>query len=466
MNLPLRVRLSAAYTAIFGLLIALLGLVFYRALGRQLDDDATARLTGLTAGLHGYLHFAGATPTVVYDPDDDDQAAFVQEATRYFQIYDATSGALLMQSDALAPLALRFTPQEVRAFCEQPGSHDFDTDHGAIRLLSSVITPDSGGRYLLQVGVSLTANSSTLRRFREMLLWGIPAAILLGAFAGWGLAGWGLAPIARVADAARDIDLGKLEQRLPVRGTRDELDEVADAFNETLGRLQRAILEMRQFSTALAHELRAPLAALRGEIELSLLDQSNKGRSRTRLESQLEEIDTLKRFIDQVLTLARAEGGEIPLARERVELGPLAAALVEQLDLVAQERHVQLACRADGRAVVEGDREWLGRAVLNLIDNALKFTPAGGHVTVAVSRAGASAALEVRDDGIGIAADAASSLFTPFFRADPSRSPATPGAGVGLSLVKWIVTRHRGTVWMSSRPAGGAVFTIELPAVD
>jgi heavy metal sensor kinase len=466
MILPLRVRLSVAYTAVFGLLIALLGVVFYRALDKQLDDDATARLTGLTAGLHGYLHFEGVTPSVVYDPDDDDQAAFVQEATRYFQIYDGASGTLLTQSDALAPLALQFTPEEVRAFCDQPGTHDFDTDHGAIRLLSSVITPDSGGRYLLQVGVSLTANSSTLRRFREMLLWGVPAALLLGAFAGWWLAGWGLAPIARVADAARGIDLGTLEQRLPVRGTRDELDEVADAFNDTLGRLQRAILEMRQFSTALAHELRTPLAALRGEIELSLLERANGGRSPCRLESQLEEIDTLKRFIDQVLTLARAEGGEIPLARERVELGPLAAALVEQLDLVAQSRQVQLDFRSQGTPVVEGDREWLGRAVLNLIDNALKFTPAGGRITVAVSQTAASASLEVRDNGIGIAPDAARNLFTPFFRADPARSSAQPGAGVGLSLVKWIVTRHRGIVELSSRPAGGSVFTIHLPAVD
>ncbi|HET7221480.1 MAG TPA: ATP-binding protein [Vicinamibacterales bacterium] len=466
MTLPLRVRLSVAYTAIFGLLIVLLGLVFYRALDRQLDDDATARLTGLTAGLHGYLHFEGATPLVIYDPDDDDQAAFVQEATRYFQIYDATSGALLTQSDALAPLALRFTPQEVRDFCEQPGTHDFDTDHGAIRLLSSVITPDSGGRYLLQVGVSLTANSSTLTRFREMLLWGVPAALFIGAVVGWWLAGWGLAPIARVADAARHIDLSTLEQRLPVRGTRDELDEVADAFNDTLGRLQRAILEMRQFSTALAHELRTPLAALRGEIELSLLQRPETERSQCRRESQLEEIDRLKRFIDQVLTLARAEGGEIPLARERVELGPLAAALVEQLDLVAQARQVQLDYRAEVSAAVEGDREWLGRAVLNLIDNALKFTPAGGRVTVAVSRAEGGAFLEVRDSGIGIAPDAVRHLFTPFFRADPARSSAYAGAGVGLSLVKWIVTRHRGTVDVASRPAGGSVFTIHLPAVD
>jgi heavy metal sensor kinase len=466
MTLPLRARLTIVYTAIFGVLLTAISLISYRVLARQLDADATARLTELTEGLHGYLHFVDGTPTILFDPNDADQAAFVEEATRYYQVYDVNSGSLVVQSKAVEPFGLRFTPAEVREFGEQPGARDIATDYGRIRISSSVIAPVPGERYLMQVGLSLAPMDGALRRFLEMLMWSVPVGLIAAVFAGGWMAGLGLAPLVRFAAAAQTIDVTNLRQRLPVRGTGDELDEVAVAFNETLARLERAVEEMRQFSAALAHELRTPLAALRGEIEMSLLRRRSPEEDAKGFGSQLEELDKLKRLIDQILTLARAEAGQIPLKRDRVELSALCSTLVDQLEPVAQAKTIDLRCETSGATFVEGDPEWLERLVLNLVDNAVKFTPPGGQVTVRVAAAPDGAAVEIADTGPGIDEHVLPRIFEPFYRGDPARSSAAAGVGVGLTLVKWVVDRHKGRIGVRSRSGHGSTFEIWLPAAQ
>jgi signal transduction histidine kinase len=187
--------------------------------------------------------------------------------------------------------------------------------------------------------------------------------------------------------------------------------------------------------------LRTPLAALRGEIELALLRAPALTAPQS-LASQIEEIDKLTRLINQLLTLARAESGAIALERQELDLAALAASVTEQLEPVARARQLDLRCVASGPVAVTGDRGWLERALLNLLDNAMKFTPVGGTVSVSVSREGERARADVRDSGIGMAEEAIPHIFEPFFREDPSRSPAAHGAGLGLSLVRWIVERY------------------------
>jgi heavy metal sensor kinase len=460
--MTLRTRLTVIYTVIFGVLLAGLSAVSYRVLALQLDAGATARLVELTDGLHGYLRFDHGTAMIASDRNDPDQTAFIQEATRYYQIYNANTGALLVQSDALEPLGLRFTPVEVRAFRDQPRLQDIRTDYGRMRMSNSLVSA-ADEMYLLQVGVSLNSVDAVLNVFLEMLLWVVPISLVTGMLAGRWLAGLGLAPLVQLAAATHAIDVSNLEQRLPVRGTGDEFDEVATAFNETLARLERAVREMRQFSTALAHELRTPLAALRGEIELALRQHpSTNGESR-RLASQLEEIDRLKQLIAQLLTLARAEAGDIVLAREQVNLGALTASLVDQLEPVAQAKSIDLHLDPGGAVIVQGDSEWLERLVLNLVDNAIKFTPEGGRVVVRVAHNGDSATIEVADTGSGISPDVLPHIFEPFFRGDPARSAGAEGAGLGLSLVKWIVDRHKGRIQVHSTPGKGSTFAVVLP---
>jgi heavy metal sensor kinase len=463
-TLPLRVRLAVASMLVSGLLLAALSVVSYNVLARWLDEDANTRLTELTEGLHGYLRFDGDEPSIDLNPNDSDQVAFVQEATRYYQIYDVQSGQLVFQSAGLAPLGLQLARDEVREYSSR-GPFTISTDYGRLRISNSVIPGEPGRRYLLQVGVSLRGIDNALERYRRLMLLLALPALFLAAAASWWLSRIALAPLTRVAGAAREIDVSTLERRLPTRGAKDELDDVARAFNETLQRLEHSVGEMRQFSTALAHELRTPLAALRGEIELALRGAPTDEQRRA-LASQIEELDKLKRLIDHLLTLARAEAGQIPLTFTPVNLSALAASLVDQLEPVAQARTIDLRCEHSGAVMVDGDAGWLQRLLLNLLDNAMKFTGEGGRVVLRVANEDGRARIDVRDTGIGMSAQDAGHAFDRFYQADPSRSAPHEGVGLGLSLVKWIVDRHHGTIAVDSRLGEGSTFTVTLPVLE
>jgi heavy metal sensor kinase len=464
MILSLRARLAAISTVVFGILLAAFSIGSYQLLDRWLDADVTERLTQLTDGLHGYLQFRGDSASVAFDASDNHQAAFVHEATRYFRVYDVETGRRLATSSGFASLGLELTPAEVRAFRAQPRRFDVETAYGRLRVASSLRTLPGHATYLLQVGVPLAPMDAALGRYRDLLLWPVPVALLAAAFGAWWLSGVALRPLSRMAGAARHIDVTTLDYRLPVRGVDDELDRVAYAFNETLSRLEHAVGEMRQFSAALAHELRTPLAALRGEIELALRTPGTSDAQQRLWSSQIEEIDRLTRLIDQILTLARAEAGQIRLTFAPVDLGDLAASLVEQLEPVAQARSISLTCEKSGSVVVDGDTGWLRRLLLNLLGNALKFTEEHGRVVVRISQQADMARIDVEDSGIGLSIEDAPHVFERFFRADRARSSTTEGAGLGLSLVRWIAEQHRGTVSVESRLGEGSTFTVTLPA--
>src|SRR6267154_108167 len=332
MTLPSQTRLILFCTLTFALLLTVLSLASYRLLAQQLDVDASADLAELTDGLHGYVRFEDGTPTLVFDEKDADQAAFVHAATRYYQIYDVKDGRLLVQSQGLEPLGLRLTPGEVRMFLDDPKPYDIQTAYGRFRMSNSVMAPASGGRYLLQVGASLQPMDATLRRYLDLLLLRALPSLVLTLLAVWWMAHRALAPLTTLASEARGVNIGTLDRRLHTRGTGDQLDDVASAFNETLANLENAFGEMRQFSSALAHELRTPLAALRGEMELALLRARSESEWRAAAASQIDDIDKLTRMVNQLLTLARAEAGEIPLARDAVDLGALVATITEQLE--------------------------------------------------------------------------------------------------------------------------------------
>ena len=465
MTFTLRARLAVIATIVSGLLLGGLSIVSYNVLARWLDEDVTTRLTELTDGLHGYLRFDGGMPSVEYNISDTDQASFVHEATRYYQIYDSETGQLLVQSPDMAPLGLSLTKGEVALLLASVLPADITTPYGRLRVISSPVASPIGHNYLLQVGVSLRSLDTSLSRYRDLLLLLTPLSLVLAGAGAWWLSGFALAPLTRLAIAARGIDVATMERRLPTRGVSDELEAVTRAFNDTLGRLEQSIGEMRQFSTALAHELRTPLAALRGEIELAL--RATRGGDLQRsLASQIEDIDRLTRLIDRVLTLARAESGQIPLTFGAVDLGELSASLVDQLEPVALARSIDMHCEPVSQVHALGDAGWLERLLLNLLDNAMKFTPEGGRVVVRVCRDGDRARVEVADTGIGMTPDVVAHVFERFYQADLSRSSASDGAGLGLSLVKWIVDRHHGTITVDSRPDHGSTFRVTLPAIQ
>lgn len=280
--------------------------------------------------------------------------------------------------------------------------------------------------------------------------------VIIAALMGFAFSGLALAPLRRLTGEATAIDIRNLQARLPVRGTRDELDQLAEAFNQALARLERSVNEMRQFSAAVAHELRTPLAILRGEAEMALTTPLTAEEARERLASQIDEYDRLARLINQILMLARAEAGELSVATARVDLSSVASHVAEQVEALADAKGITLAKNISAGLQVNGDAGWLERLLLILIDNAIKFTPSGGRVTITVSEN----VLAIDDTGVGIAPEALPHVFEPFYRADAAQSRRSEGAGIGLALAKWIADAHQAQISVTSTPNSGSTFTV------
>ena len=321
-------------------------------------------------------------------------------------------------------------------------------------------------RYLVRVGIPLTPADQAQRGFLRSLLFLTPLGILLASLAGWEMSRRALRPMKSLAVAARHIDIKQLQERLPTRGAGDEVDEVAQAFNETLARLENSVGQMKQFTASISHELRTPLTALRGEAEIALLQSRSVDEYKRVLASQLEEFDKLAHMINQLLVLANAEAGEIQWTDQRVDLSALVDSLVDQLEPVSAAKKIDLNTISQPHVHVRGDASWIERVILNLLDNAIKFTPEGGTVSVSVIAAGKEAELCVRDTGIGISPQALPHIFDRFYRAEPSRSKQVEGVGLGLALVRWIVQKHGGQIAVQSEPAKGSRFTVLLPLDD
>jgi heavy metal sensor kinase len=272
-----------------------------------------------------------------------------------------------------------------------------------------------------------------------------------------------LKPVDELRVAAHQISISRLDRQLPLRGTGDELDRLAETFNQVFGRLREAVEQMKQFTASISHELRTPLTAMRGEAEVALSSHYSGEEYRRVLASQLEEFEKLNRLINELLTLARAEAGEIRLARQPVDLATLVRAAVELMGPVAAEKNISLQVEATGAVEVSGDAQWLERVVLNLLDNAVKFTDRGGRVSLALNAKGEEAVLEVGDTGFGIPPEALPHIFERFYRADTSRSKQVEGVGLGLALVRWIVDAHSGRIEVRSQPGVGSHFAVALP---
>ena len=463
--LTLRTKLTLFYSLTVSILLTGFALIYYRVLTTGMDSDLTQDILDRTSGLRGYLRFEDGQPVFVYDENEPEEVTFIDQATRYYQVYEIETGQLLRESVELQNSQVRFSPADIQNYASTaPSFVDIHTDQGRIRLRNEIVSAN-GSNYLLFVGASMKPLEETVDSFLEGLAWLIPSGVLLAAIASWFMAGKALQPVAALGKAASEIVVSRLDRRLPIQGTNDELDQLAIQFNDTLARLENAVGEMKQFTASISHELRTPLAVLRGEAEVALMQTSSSEQYRRVLASQLEEFEKLTRMINQLLTLARAESGEVEIAQEAVDLSAMAQKLTEDLEPVASSKNLTLSCNSDPSVTVCGDSGWLERVVLNLLDNAIKFTPAGGHVDVRVFHNGHTAMLEVQDDGIGIPNEALPHIFERFYRSDPSRSDRSEGAGLGLSLVKWAVDQHHGSIEVESTPNRGSRFRMKLPSI-
>jgi heavy metal sensor kinase len=291
----------------------------------------------------------------------------------------------------------------------------------------------------------------------------LPVVVVLAVGGGFFLVKRALLPVDRIVASAERISSQNLSERLPVARTGDELERLSIALNNMVQRLDDAFQYSRRFMADASHELRTPLTVLRGELESFIQEPALAPEWRERLGSALEEVERLGSIVEGLFAISRLDAGEAAAEWVKLDLARLAAATADQMSLLAEDKNIQVTCAAAEPVWVEGDQARLKQVVVNLLDNAIKYTLQGGTIALTVSAINSHAVLEVADNGIGIPAEALPRVFDRFFRVDKARSRELGGAGLGLSIVKSICAAHHGRVEASSTPGQGSCFRVELP---
>jgi heavy metal sensor kinase len=322
----------------------------------------------------------------------------------------------------------------------------------------------SGRDLVVQVARPVTPIQQDLQHFAYLLMLGLPLCIVLSGLGGYVLARRSLAPVDRMARQARLLTANRLGDRLPVDNPNDELGRLATVFNETLTRLQSSFDQMRRFTSDASHELRTPLTAIRSVGEVGLSEKRGEGEYREIIGSMLEEADGLSRLVDRLLLLSRAEMGESMLSNDTINLQALIEEIVANLEVLAEEKQQSIAIEAGQVPPWQGDRLVLRQALINLVDNAIKYTQPGGQIVVRLRLMDKKIAIDVIDNGPGIPEELRGRVFDRFYRVDKSRSRDHGGTGLGLAIAKSAVEVQGGTLSLErSSGAPGCVFRITLP---
>ncbi len=342
-----------------------------------------------------------------------------------------------------------------------------ETAAGKSLLIATVPWQSADGRrFLVEVGVSLDPVRAVLHRLILLLVLGLAAMVAVAVAGGYLLVGKALGPVEKMTQSAEQITLHNLRERLPIAQTGDELERLSISLNHMIARLEDAFQQNRRFIADASHEMRTPLTIMRGELE-SIVDAAPfASQVQETAASVLEEVERLARIVEGLFAISRLEAGEAQKEYRRFDLAELATSTTEQMCLLAEDKEIALSCTAPRPVMVEGDRARLKQVVVNLLDNAIKYTAQGGKVGLTVTVRDGKAILEVADNGMGIPAEARPHIFERFFRVDKARSREAGGAGLGLSIVKSICAAHGGQVDFQSQEGVGSCFKVELPLAD
>jgi two-component system, OmpR family, sensor kinase len=477
-----RVRLTLWYTGVVALVLILLAVLTYFVYSRNISQRTDANLVELADT------FATTFNAELEDETGPDAAknsareAMIEHRFRdtIFVLLDA-SGSILVSSlelPVVGPPNERVTPEifsspSFRSVVAAPYSpRTFGKVPGGKNGFRTLARPlSAGGRnYTLVVLQSLHPRRELLEDIRDTFLWIIPIALLLAAAGGYFLARKSLAPVAAMASQARGMGAANLHDRLAISNQRDELGQLALSFNQLLDRLEESFERQRRFIADASHELRTPVAILRGETEVTLSrPDRSPGEYRETLGILREESQRLAHIIEDLFTLTRADAGQYPLTPRDFYLDELASDVLRHSRSLAIAKRIALTSSIESELLLNGDEALLRRLLLNLLDNAIKYTPEGGTVNIECRKEGTQVIVSVTDTGPGIPADLQHRIFERFFRADKARSRSESdggGAGLGLSIARWIAEAHHGRLQLTRSDASGSTFTAILPAAQ
>lgn len=328
-----------------------------------------------------------------------------------------------------------------------------------VRVLYALIEPG----VILQVGQSMENDSRLTDAFQGMFVATMILVIGLATGGGWFMARRAVSGIEDVTRTAQSISGGRLDQRVPVKPTGDEIDQLATTFNQMLDRIERLMGEIKEMSDNIAHDLKSPITRIRGLAEVTLTTGKSLGEYETMAASTIEECDRLLDMINTMLLISKTESGVGPIVYEEVDLSKVLRDACDLFEATAEDSGLTLVCDVPNDFRLLGDPRMIQRMFSNLLDNAIKYTPRGGTVSVSVfKKTGPDLVAEIKDTGTGIGPRDLPHIFERFYRCDQSRSK--PGIGLGLSLARAIARAHGGEITVESRLNEGSTFTVTLPA--
>jgi heavy metal sensor kinase len=335
--------------------------------------------------------------------------------------------------------------------------------HMPLRLLNGQLRI-ADKAYDVQIAAPMDDFYDAVNRFRLVLLFSVPVLVLVASAGGYWLSRKAVAPVGEIARAAQSISEHQLSKRLPILETGDELQSLSETLNEMFGRLERAFKRVTQFTADASHELRTPIALMRTRTEVALRKERSEADYRETLLRIHQELERTSTLIENLMTLARADSASEPLQVAPTNLNELLLEISETARLLAEGKSIQYDQRLPEMPLcVSGNAPSLRRLFLILIDNAVKYTPREGRVSVELYTNNGAAVIEIWDTGVGISPTDLSHMFERFYRADESRSRDSGGTGLGLSIAKWIAEAHQGKISVASKVGEGSVFRVQIP---
>src|SRR5262245_30354486 len=460
----IRFRLTVWYSGLLAGLLVLFGISVYLGLshylGWTLKESLSQQAKQIGASWLGDVGVSGES----YVAEEINEHFSPKVNGRFVRIMRA-DGSVMYLSDE--PESKRFDPARVPPLKAQDGQESLReellTGDSGLLIFALPFTAKDGARYVIEAGASNQEIERVLHGLLLAIAIGLPVVVTIAVAGGYLLMRRALQPVDEITQSAERITSRNLSERLPVARTGDELERLSVGLNRMIARLDESFQHIHRFSADASHELRTPLTILRGELEAAAQQRQITPELRETLGSALEETERLSRIVESLMAISRLDAGEARVELAQFDLAELTSGTTEQMRLLAEDKNVALRCEAERQVGVEGDRARLKQVIVNLVDNAIKYTPTGGLVGVKVWASDGHAMLEVSDNGVGIPPEALPHIFERFYRVDKARSRQMGGAGLGLSIIKAIVMAHGGQVKVESVEGRGSRFLVELP---
>lgn len=453
--MSLRLRLSITYSALVGVVLLLFGFLVFSIVSQVLLEQIDSRLSQSANQIIERLRVSASNQF-----DIRQLSAYQPTENLIFQVWDTERRLQFSR-----PIGLSDPLDEAGVRLGQVFYSSQSIGGVRVRVLSVPLRTNRGPVGYLQVGLSLALVEITQNTLATVLIALTITLMVVVLVTTWALTGEALAQLETVTQVATQItQADDLSRRIPVAPTaQDEVSRLIRAFNQTLERLEKLFDTQRRFLADVSHELRTPLTVIKGEVGLMRLTNELDEESLRNIE---KEVDRLTRLVGDLLLLAQAESGQLPLDLKPVEMDTILLEVMQQMQVLASGK-INLRLEEIDQVIVNGDRDRLKQVILNLVSNAINYTPPGGEVRVWLSKQDGRACLKVEDTGPGIQPDDLPYIFDRFYRGDPSRKRTeNSGFGLGLSIAKWIVDRHGGQIEVESQVGKGTRFTVWLPLAE